>query len=265
MRKTAIILLMAWLAATVCVAGADDDVETRVWKPQVRRLHPERERARAVKLLKEQMSRRAQEKEDPWDTSGDMWGTVDLPPAALRDSTAAPGHRIDGGHTAQPNHRLTWRDEPVTATVDQLMPYFVITDDGECRSKYVTTDDASSEVYFAFQLNDSVTGPLRLCVRYSAASPVSFDQLTFVIDDFDYVFYPSDPQSRTVGGGRYVASCDDELRPAYRDLVYALAHGKWVMMKCQGQGVSRVKMLTDGQRQDFANTLSLYLLMGGEI
>lgn len=59
---------------------------------------------------------------------------------------------------------------------------------------------------------------------------------------------------------------DDVLRPAYKDLVYALAHSHWVIFKLTGSsGISHVKMLTDGQRDDFANTLALYRLLGGII
>ena len=31
------------------------------------------------------------------------------------------------------------------------------------------------------------------------------------------------------------------------------------------RGISHVKMLTDGQRDDFAHTLDLYRLMGGKL
>ena len=268
MRNWIIILLSLLLVAPLGMAGGvpDDDDKKGVQR-EIRRLHPERERAKAIKKLQEQMSRRAEEKSDPWDTSDEVWGTVDLPRAAVRDSAAVEGHRLTGSNEAAAvGHRLMWNDEPVTATVDQLMPYFAITDDGECRSKYVSPDSATSEVYFAFDLNDSVTGPLRLCMRYCADAPMEFDQLTFTIDGFDYIFYPVDTQCKALGGGHYLLFCDDVIQGGYKDLVYALAHGHWMMLKLQGMGgVSRVKVLTDGQREDFSQTLALYLLLGGEL
>ena len=268
MRRNLVLLLMLLLAAPVGLADnvRDNNDTTSVWKQPVRRLHPERERAKAMKKLQEQMSRRAEEKSDPWDTSDEVWGTVDVP-AATRDSSAVKGRRLNGmSDVDEAGYRMMWRDEPVTATVDQLMPFFTVTDDGELHSKYVSTDSASSEVYFAFVMSDSLPGPLRLCVRYPTEVPMEYDQLTFTIDGYDYLFYPADPQCKPLGYGQFLAFCDEVLHEGYKNMVYALAHGKWVMLKLQGMGgVSRVKVLTDGQREDFANTLALFLLLGGEL
>ena len=53
---------------------------------------------------------------------------------------------------------------------------------------------------------------------------------------------------------------------AYKDLVYALAHSNWIALKLMStRGIHHVKMLTDGQRTDFANTLDFYRLLGGEL
>ena len=268
MRRNLVLLLMLLLAAPVGLADnvRDNNDTTSVWKQPLRRPHPERERAKAMKKLQEQMSRRAEEKSDPWDTSDEVWGTVDVP-AATRDSSAVKGRRLNGmSDVDEAGYRMMWRDEPVTATVDQLMPFFTVTDDGELHSKYVSTDSASSEVYFAFVMSDSLPGPLRLCVRYPTEVPMEYDQLTFTIDGYDYLFYPADPQCKPLGYGQFLSFCDEVLHEGYKNMVYALAHGKWVMLKLQGMGgVSRVKVLTDGQREDFANTLALFLLLGGEL
>ena len=93
MKKYLILLLMALLAVPVGLAGGDDDDKTTVNKHEIRRLHPERERLKALKKLQEQRSRKAEPKADPWDTTDDPWGTVDVPPA-LRDSAAVEGHRL---------------------------------------------------------------------------------------------------------------------------------------------------------------------------
>lgn len=267
MKRFFLILLMALFALPSVMAAGDGDDKDKdkvpAWQ-QVRRLHPERERVKAMKKLQEQMSRRAEEKTDPWDTSDDPWGTVDVP-RSLRDSTAVEGHRL----TSQPvanDQRLVWRDEPVTVTIEQLMPAMTVTD-GEWRSRYVTGDSVGNEVYFSFLMDeDRLTGPLRLSVRYCGDAPVEYDQVVFTIDGHDYTFYPTEPRHGKRQDGLWWAASDDELQPAYRDLVYALAHGSWIMMKLQGMGgVSRIKVLTDGQRSDFADTLALFRLLGGHV
>jgi len=265
-----LLLLVALLTATVGTAGPlrGDDDKNQVARQDIRRLHPERERAKAIKKLREQLSRKADPKADPWDTSDEVWGTVDLPPQALRDSAAVEGRRLSASSPdEEAPRRMTWRDEPVVATLEQLMPYMTIDADGEYRSKYVSTDSVANEVYFAFVMAaDSVPSPLRLCVNYCAGSPLDYDQVIFTIDGFDYTFYPAAPRHGRAGDGMYWAASDDELQPAYKDLAYALTHASWAMVKLVGTGgVSRVRVLNDGQLDDFANTLMLYRLLGGTI
>ena len=285
------LLLVILLAAPVGMASAtrDDDDKDPSIQRGIRRLHPERERAKAMKKLQEQMARKAEPKDDPWDTSDDLWGTVDLPPVALKDSAAVEGRRlksrqlstsktpeeqaaldsllaIDYSLTEFGYRRMKWRDLPVTRTIDQLMPGFVLNEDGDYVSKYVSFTPTSNEVYFAFAMaeGDSLPGPLRLCVRYCADDPLDFDQLIFSIDGYDYLFYPSDHHHSTLPDGLYCETSDDVLTASYKDLVYALAHSNWVALKLVStRGIHHVKMLTDGQRSDFAATLDLYRLLGG--
>lgn len=286
-----LLLLVILLAAPVGTASAtrDDDDKDPSIQRGIRRLHPERERAKAMKKLQEQMARKAEPKDDPWDTSDDLWGTVDLPPVALKDSAAVEGRRlkprqlstsktpeeqaaldsllaIDYSLTEFGYRRMKWRDLPVTRTIDQLMPGFVLNEDGDYVSKYVSFAPTSNEVYFAFAMaeGDSLPGPLRLCVRYCADDPLDFDQLIFSIDGYDYLFYPSDHHHSTLPDGLYCETSDDVLTASYKDLVYALAHSNWVALKLVStRGIHHVKMLTDGQRSDFAATLDLYRLLGG--
>ena len=287
MKRIILLLLVALLAIPVGMASTtrDDDDKDPSIKPGIRRLHPERERAKALKKLQEQMSRKAEVKDDPWDTSDEVWGTVDLPPEAAMDSTAVAGHRLSTSKTPQEQaavdallqtdysikeygyRRMTWRDLPVTSTIDQLMPAFTVDETGDCYSKYVSRELGTNEVYFTFSIqDDSVPGPLRLRVQYCADDPLVFDQLVFTIDGYDYLFYPSNPQRGTMDGGLYWELSDDVLKPAYKDLVYALAHSNWVALKLMStRGINHVKMLTDGQRADFANTLDFYRLLGGNL
>lgn len=285
------LLLVILLAAPVGMASAtrDDDDKDPSIQRGIRRLHPERERAKAMKKLQEQMARKAEPKDDPWDTSDDLWGTVDLPPVALKDSAAVEGRRlkprqlstsktpeeqaaldsllaIDYSLTEFGYRRMKWRDLPITRTIDQLMPGFVLNEDGDYVSKYVSFAPTSNEMYFAFAMaeGDSLPGPLRLCVRYCADDPLDFDQLIFSIDGYDYLFYPSDHHHSTLPDGLYCETSDDVLTASYKDLAYALAHSNWVALKLVStRGIHHVKMLTDGQRSDFAATLDLYRLLGG--
>ena len=286
-----LLLLALLLAAPVGMASTvRDDDDKDPMQRGIRRLHPERERAKAMKKLQEQMSRKAVPKDDPWDTSDEVWGTVDLPPVDVMDTNAVEGHMLVNGkqHTTKTAEeqaavdallaqdysikeygyrRMTWRDLPVTATIDQLMPGFTVDETGDCYSKYVSRDTMSNEVYFIFSIDeDSLPGPLRLRVQYCADDPLDFDQLIFTIDGYDYMFYPSNHQHGTLGERLFWELSDDELQPAYKDLVYALAHSNWIALKLMStRGIHHVKMLTDGQRTDFANTLDFYRLLGGEL
>lgn len=265
-------LILLMVAALTVVTGAmagtlrDDDDKNQVMKRDIRRLHPERERAKAQKKLLEQMSHKADPKADPWDTSDEVWGTVDVPRMMGKDSLAVEGHRLTST-AAQSEGRMVWQDDPVVIPLDQLMLGMTVDDSGEYRSRYVSPDGSSSEFYFAFSVGeDSVPEPLRLCVRYCADSPLDYDQVIFTVDGYDYIFYPAIVDHGRTADGVYWSASDDGLHPAYRDLIYALAHGHWAMVKLVGMnGVSRVKVLTDGQLEDFATSLMLYRLLGGEI
>jgi len=294
MRLTRLILLLIGILLVVPAGMAttvrDDDDKDPSIRPGIRRLHPERERARAMKKLQEQMSRKAQPKDDPWDTSNEVWGSVDLPLASeAMDSNAVEGQLLnqyprttktvreqaavdsllsmDYSIKEYGYRRMTWRDLPVTTTIEQLMPAFTVDETGDCYSRYVSRDTMSNEVYFTFSIGeDSVPGPLRLRVQYCADDPLDFDQLIFTIDGYDYMFYPANHAQGNRNGELFWEMSDDVLKPAYKDLVYALAHGNWVALKLMStRGIHHVKMLTDGQRTDFAQTLDFYRLLGGRL
>ena len=279
------------LLAPVAMASSvhDDDDKDPSIRPGIRRLHPERERAKAIKKLMEQRSRKADPNADPWDTSDEVWGTVDLPPVTVKDGNAVEGQRLtpimrtsktpaeqaaidsllaeDYSIKEYGYRRMSWRDLPVTKTLEQLTPGFTMDEDGDCYSRYVTRDNSSNELYFVFKMGeDSLPGPLRLCVQYCADDPLDFDQLIFTIDGYDYPFYPSTTEHGTIGEDLYWERSDDVLQPVHKDLVYALAHSNWVALKLLStRGIHHVKLLTDGQRSDLANTLDLYRLLGGTL
>jgi hypothetical protein len=291
LTKYCLLLLVALLLAPVAMASSvhDDDDKDPSIRPGIRRLHPERERAKAIKKLMEQRSRKADPNADPWDTSDEVWGTVDLPPVTVKDGNAVEGQRLtpimrtsktpaeqaaidsllaeDYSIKEYGYRRMSWRDLPVTKTLEQLTPGFTMDEDGDCYSRYVTRDNSSNELYFVFKMGeDSLPGPLRLCVQYCADDPLDFDQLIFTIDGYDYPFYPSTTEHGIIGEDLYWERSDDVLQPVHKDLVYALAHSNWVALKLLStRGIHHVKMLTDGQRSDLANTLDLYRLLGGTL
>ena len=291
LTKYCLLLLVALLLAPVAMASSvhDDDDKDPSIRPGIRRLHPERERAKAIKKLMEQRSRKADPNADPWDTSDEVWGTVDLPPVTVKDGNAVEGQRLtpimrtsktpaeqaaidsllaeDYSIKEYGYRRMSWRDLPVTKTLEQLTPGFTMDEDGDCYSRYVTRDNSSNELYFVFKMGeDSLPGPLRLCVQYCADDPLDFDQLIFTIDGYDYPFYPSTTEHGTIGEDLYWERSDDVLQPVHKDLVYALSHSNWVALKLLStRGIHHVKLLTDGQRSDLANTLDLYRLLGGTL
>ena len=282
-KRLIVLLLIAMLAIPLAMAhpvGDDDDKSPGI-KQGIRRLHPERERLKAMKKLQEQRSRKAEPKDDPWDMTDEVWGTVDVPPVAARDSSAVEGHRIGtpldrrysaAGQASDDNslagyglRRMTWQDLPVTASIDQLMPDFKVDEQGDYVSRYVYREGVRDEFYFTFNMaeDDSLPGPLRLGVRCFTDDLLDFDLLVFSIDGYDYPFYPNDYQ-QGFSDGRYYTLSDNELGKSYKDLVFALAHGHIVALKLMNvRGVQHVKMLTEGQCDDFALTLDLYLLLGG--
>lgn len=285
MKKFLLLLLVILMTVPMGMAQSSGDDKDPSIKPGIRRLHPERERVKAQKKLQEQLSRKAEPKADPWDTSDEVWGTVDVPRGKVNESGTVEGRRLqhtsksateqaeldsllamDYSITEYGYRRMTWRDLPVTTTIERLSPSFVVSDEGDYVSKYVSNDRTSNEVFFAFKMSeeDSLPEPLRLCVHYCADDPIDFDQLIFSIDGYDYPFYPVETLSGELTGGLYWQWSDDELSAPYKDLVYALAHCHWAAIKLMSiRGIHHVKMLTDGQRADFAATLDLYRLLGG--
>jgi len=205
--------------------------------------------------------------------------------AVTNGTTTVQGRRLSSGKTATDkaelerllnadysikqydasSFRMTWKDEPVQSTEKQLLPYFTL--DGNRYLPYgISQSNTTNAVYFYFDVNDGEPGPLRLRVQYYADDPINYDELVFTIDGFDYVFFPDSPQRGTASGRMYWENSDDVMRHNDRDLVYALAHAHWMMLKLKGtDGVSHVKMISDSQRQDFSRALQLYRLLGGTL
>jgi len=283
------IALIAATATTAAIVPDEKDYDASIRKP-VRRLHPERERAKAIKKLQEQRARKAEVKADPWDTTDEAWGTADVIPEHKDDAqsansvtaskTTVQGQRIYASDKAELEallnadyslkqydipgaYRMTWRDDPITGTRDELTPYFVMTND-QCVPRSVTPGNTSNAVYFYFNMDGDYPGPLHLRVQYYADDPINYDELVFTIDGFDYVFFPQAPQRGKTAQQMYWENSDDVMHTADKDLVYALGHSHWAMIKLKGaDGINHVKMLNEQQLLDLSRTLQLYRLLGG--
>ena len=166
--------------------------------------------------------------------------------------------------------RMVWLDDTVTETVDALLPQVATRNDGSgvrYMPQGVTTDNSDNAVYFYFVTDASgVPGPLRLRVQYYADDPLNFEDVEFLVDGFDYHIMPANMHSGSLGS-MYWQNCDERLRQQDKDLTYAVSHSaRWITMKLHGaDGMIHLKDLSDRQRKDFANILSLYRLMGGTI
>jgi|GEM_PF-695706 len=291
-------------AAFAAPAGDEEDYDVSIRKG-IRRLHPERERAKAIKKLQQQRAQKAVPKVDPWDTSDEAWGTVEVvpeptsqesiadepvatsPSGEKRKVTTAQGRRLNATtksasdqeqldallgtdyslqqYEVPGTRRMTWRDEPVKATRESLQPYFELTG-SSCLPRGLKLDNGTNAVFFYFNVVNGEAQDLRLRVQYCADDPINFEELVFSVDGFDYTFFPQQMQRGNDGDGYYWQTSDDELRRADRDLVYALSHSHWAMLKLKGaDGVSHVKMLSDVQRDDFARTFQFFRLLGGSL
>jgi len=305
MKRCALIALLiacSFVAAMLATPIDDDrDYDESIRMP-VRRLHPERERAKARAKLQKQMTQKADPNKDPWDTKDDPWGTVDLLPQQSLDTAdvaageqfankmknTVMGRRLAGDNTSKTAadkaelerllskdysiheveaigaRRMTWQDDPIDATREELMPHFVVID-GEYLPVGIDKDSKrANAVYFYFDISDGVLQPLHLRVQYYADDPLNYDQLIFTIDGHDYTFFPENLQRGKLSDEMYWENSDDPLHTQDKDLVYALAHSHWVLFKLQGtDGIKHVFLLDDEQRSAFARTLALYRLIGG--
>ena len=243
----------------------EEDYDESIRKP-IRRLHPERERAKAIKQWEEEQARKAAAQQqqggaaahsaDPWAESG-----VDVPDGKealyelLNKDYSLKQYVPDGPK------RLQWVDEPVSASMSDLLPHFD-KNGGRYTPRGTTMKQSENAIYFYFVDN----GPLRLRVQYFADDPLNFSEMVFTIDGFEYHYRPSGTQRGRQGTRFYWETSDEALGTADRDLVYALTHCHWARVKLLGaNGIDHVKMFTTGQLEDFARLWQLYRLKGGTL
>jgi hypothetical protein len=168
---------------------------------------------------------------------------------------------------------MKWKDEPVTETQSELLPYFNKTvlrsgDSPEIRylPKTASMNQTDNAIYLYFDLTNSSPRSLHLRAQYYADDPLLFNKIVFTIDGFDYTFTPSSINRGKLGGRMIWENCDETVNSGDKDLIYALSHGSWVRVTfIGGRGINHVRMLTDDQIKDFRRTLDLYRDLGGII
>ncbi|MBR6284847.1 MAG: hypothetical protein IKR25_11235 [Muribaculaceae bacterium] len=162
--------------------------------------------------------------------------------------------------------RIVWQDAPVTDDMEQLLGNIKHGDLG-VMPRGVTTDNTENAIYLYFKEGpDGKPEPLRLRIQYYADDPLNYYEAQFNINGFDYSFKPTNFK-RGKGKGRMIwENSDDPVTAADKDLIYALAHGDWVVLKLMApSGINHNKQLTDEQLAAFRQVLNLYLLKGGVI
>jgi len=163
---------------------------------------------------------------------------------------------------------LAWVDEPVTETVDELMPSITATK-GNTGMRYMpagvtmSKDDNATYFYFDTDANGK-PGPLHMRVQYFADDPLNFNKAEYRINGFVYDLVPATVETGKQGKKMFWEYCDVPMNNMTKDIVYALSHGDWVQQRLHGaDGMVHSKLLSDQQRKDFYNVLKLYQLMGG--
>ena len=162
--------------------------------------------------------------------------------------------------------RLVWQDDSITVPVDSLMPKVK---NGQLGMMPwgVSTDNTENAIYLYFKEDaDGRPEPLRLRIQYYADDPLNFYEAEFSINGFEYHFKPSNFQRGKSGGKMIWENSDDVVTVADKDLIYALAHCDWAILKLLApNGINHNKQLSDEQLAHFRNMLNLYLLKGGKI
>ncbi len=273
---------MALIAVAVTpIASAqtyEEDYDESIRRP-IRRLHPEREREKAMKAYQQEQERLEREKQqgtarpatgkkggknsDDLDAHHAYLDSLlnqdytiheivadpdELPPAA--EPYRWVDERIDGNRSSL--LRQVASDNPSTG-VQRFLP-----------SK-VSMNHTENAIYFYYQESAGEPQSLHLRIQYYADDPLNYDKIVFYIDGFEYVFHPSNTR-RGARGRMYWEVSDDALIAADRDLVYALTHCNWARMTMKGaNGIDHVKMLSEDQLTDMRTMLNLYLLSGGRI
>lgn len=288
MRKIHIIFLLLFTFATAVTAVAqspwpdeENERDESVRKP-VRRLHPEREREKAIKeYLKEQESKQKTQ-DDAWEqpakkakpdkrkvvrrVAHQQSSTVDqamLDELLSRDYSLGPV--VPEAKAPEP---YKWKDEPVEVAERDLMA--VIGKEAHGSSMRYMPRDVSMKLnenaFYLYFDEPSSSNKLRLRLQYCADDPLNFSRVDFVIDGFDYSYTPRNTKHGKLSARLYWENFDEPVTAADKDLIYALTHCSWAEMLLIGaDGINHLKELSEDQLAALRAMLQLYQLRGGKL
>lgn len=162
------------------------------------------------------------------------------------------------------------QNEHIDASLDSLMTLFRVSTGADNVTTYIHKDINTSyknnDFYFYFTVKDSVPGPMHFVAHYYADDPVKFHSLKFKIDQFDYIYSPTDIQNSN-DGKYYAENFDNAMNKTdqARDLVAALGHCSYSNMVLVSNNVSHRIFFSEKQLQRFRATYQLYRLLGGNM
>lgn len=260
----------------------ESERDESVRKP-VRRLHPERDREKAMKqYLQEQERLNAAQEPDEAVTHSQknkpdnrkvvkrvaqqQTSTVDqalLDELLSRDYSTGPVYVVPA-----PPEPYKWKDEPVTATESELMASLKAESHGTA-TRYMPRGIAmrqNENAFFVYFDERDLPETLRLRLQYCADDPLNFSRIEFLIDGFEYTYTPPRPKRGKLAARLYWENCDEPVAQADKDLIYALTHCTWAeMLLIGGNGINHRKELSEEQLNDIRAVLQLYLLHGGAL
>ncbi len=237
----------------------------------VRRLHPERPTAAQAKQERDRKKKLKQQQKNVKKQVAQSFGNQkqkerNAREKAYLDSLLAIEYTV-------PNYsgpvRLTWVEEPVGTTQNELLPLFKKGRGAQGTSyvpnsvNYGNTENAQ---FFYFTTQGGKPGPLMLRTQYVADDPLNIVLMRFIVNGFEYLLTPQNTQAGQRNNHLYWEVSDQQLTSDDKDLVYALAHASWARVTLVGEdGMNHVKDITDDQIADFQRSLDLYRLLGGSL
>ena len=276
MKRILTILLLATICQIVTsqvIQSPWDDDATTTQRP-IRRLHPEREREKALKRLQQEQAQKAAADSvaaarAAKSQSGDAGENLPISDKEWLNELLSVDYstRIE---VPQEPQRMVWTDDSLPAEPQALRAAVSASHPQAGTIRYMPHGAAMSRtenaIFFYFDSCYDHTGPLRLRLQYYADDPLNFSDVLFTIDGFDYAYHAASSR-RGKGMGRMICeTVDAPLVAQDKDLVYALAHAHWVRMSLMGEeGIKHVKMLTPQQIEDFNSVLKLYRALQGVI
>lgn len=277
MKRLGWLLLVCWLACSVPqVWGQNTTVDDDPWaetsndiRRPIRRLHPERELAKQREQLEREL--KAREQSAARDSMPQHTPSTTSPSGKPVTDKAWLQELLDTDYSlvqylpSEPTApvRLTWQDNDAVPSVESLRSKFE-----QRGNRYVPRGmdwGHRSSGFFAYVTTDSDGPHIHLRIQYRADDPLRFERVTVIVDGFDYAYIPHNKEQGR-DGVLYWEVSDDTMTPRQRDLVYALAHGRWAMLKLHGQrDINHVKQLDGSQLSALSDAYGLFRALGGSL